>query len=458
MIRADPGGSAVRAAGTDRPAPSGDGALWDAAAVIVRALRSPGGAWTVVAAVVAALSLPFGFALAFDASAWVVWGRELWSLDLDTGAGPSWKPLPLVVTAPFALLGDVGAAAWLLVARAGALLAVVGAARLAWRVAGGWSVPVVVAAIVASPWWLLNGALGNADPLLGALVVWAALAHLDDRPRTTFWLLVAGALIRPEVWPFLAGYALWAAVRGRIGWPAVVAAGVGVLALWVVPDLLSSGLSSTTGATGTPSAGSAGLAEVPFLSVWADLVEQAGWPVLLAATVGAFLLARTGHPRRRVVGAWLGLVLAYVLLVAAMAQLGFAGNPRYLVPALTLLAAVAGAVVAAGGADPRVRAAVAVVVTASIVAVGGSAVADQRTVVADRAAARDALNRTIAEAGGRGALTRCGPVRTDPSVRSVVAELLHESIPEAGGRPSPGDATIRPTADRTDWIVTAGRC
>lgn len=425
--------------------------------MIVRALRSPGGAWTVAVALVAALSLPFGFALAFDASAWVVWGRELWSLDLDTGAGPSWKPLPLLVTAPFALLGDVGAAAWLLVARAGALLAVVGAARLAGRVAGWWAVPVAVAAIVASPWWLLNGALGNADPLLGALVVWAALAQLDDRPRTAFALLVAGALIRPEIWPFLAGHGLWAIVRGRIGWPAVVGAGAGVLTLWVVPDLLSSGLESTKGATGTPSVGSAGLTEVPFLSVWADLVEQAGWPVLLAAVLGTFLLARTGHPRRRAVAGWLALVAAYVLLVATMAQLGFAGNPRYLVPALTLLAAGAGVVVAAGGGRGG-QALVAVVTVVAIVVVGGSAVTDQRQVVADRSAARDALAGTIEDAGGREALTRCGPVRTDPTVRSVVAELLDESIPEAGGRPAPGDATIRPIAGGTGWVVTAGRC
>lgn len=427
--------------------------------MIVRALRSsPGVAWTLIAGLIAAVSLPFAFALAFDASAWVVWGRELWSLDLDTSAGPSWKPLPLVVTAPFALFGDVGAAAWLLVARTGALLAVVGAARLAWRVSGRWAVPVAVAAVAASPWWVLNGALGNADPLLGALVVWAALAHGDDRPRTAFGLLVAGGLIRPEVWPFLAGYALWAAVRGRIGWPMAVGSGAAVLALWVVPDLLSSGLASTKGATGTPSAGSAGLTDVPFLSVWADLVEQAGWPVLLAAAVGAFLLARTGHPRRRVVGAWLGLVVAYVLLVAAMAQAGFAGNPRYLVPALTLLAAVAGVVVVVGRTSGPSRAAVAVVITAAIVLAGGPSVADQRSVVADRAGARDALTRAIEDAGGRDALTRCGPVRTDPTVRSVVAELLHESIPQAGGRPSPGDATIRPVAGGTDWAVTPARC
>ncbi|MBF6621853.1 MAG: DUF2029 domain-containing protein [Patulibacter sp.] len=424
----------------------------------VRALRSsPGVAWTLIAGVIAAVSLPFGFALAFDASAWVVWGRELWSLSIDTGAGPSWKPLPLVVTAPFAPL-DLGAAAWLLVARAGALLAVIGAARLGWRTAGGWAAPIVVAAIVASPWWLLNGALGNADPLLGALVVWAVLAHVEDRPRTAFWLLVAGTLIRPEVWPFLAGYALWLAWRERIAWRTAIGAGTAVLALWVVPDLLSSGLESTKGATGTPSAGSAGLTEVPFLSVWADLVEQATWPVLLAALAAAFVTWRTGRPQGRILAICLGLVAAYVLLVATMAQLGFAGNPRYLVPALTLLAAVAGAVVLAGGPGRKGPAVVAVVVTAAIVVLAGGELGDQQTLIADRAATRDALQRTIEDAGGRAALTRCGPVRTDPTVRSVVAELLRESIPEAGRRARPGDATLRPTVDARGWIATAGSC
>lgn len=424
--------------------------------MIVRALRSsPGGAWTLLAGVLAAVSLPFGFALAFDASAWVVWGRELWSLTLDTSAGPSWKPFPLLVTAPFAL-GDLGAVAWLLVARAGALLAVVGAARLAGRVAGGWAVPVAAVAIVASPWWLGNAALGNADPLLGALVVWAALAALDDRLRTAFWLLVAGALIRPEVWPFLAGFALWLVVRGRIEPRTVLLAGVGVLALWVVPDLLASGLSSTTGATGTPSAGSAGLTEVPFLTVWADLVDRAGWPVLLAAVLGTVLLARIGAPRARTVALWLALVAAYVLLVAVMAQVGFAGNPRYLVPALTLLAAVAGVVVAAGGGAVG-RPLVALVAVVSIVVTGASGWDEQRQLVAERAASRDALSATIDGAGGRDALTRCGPVRTDPVVRSVVAELLHESIPQAGARATPADASLRPTATG-GWVAVPARC
>ncbi len=431
----------------------------------VRALRrSPGATWTAVATLVAAVSLPFGFALAFDASAWVVWGRELWSLSIDTSAGPSWKPLPLLVTAPFALLGDVGAAAWLLVARAGALLAVVGAARLAHRVGGPGAALVAAVAIFVSPWWLLNGALGNADPLLGALVVWAVLAHADDRRRLAFGLLVAGALIRPEVWPFLALYGLLLARRGTLGWPAVLGSGAALLALWVVPDLLSSGLESTRGATGTPSAGSAGLTEVPFLSVWADLVQQAGWPVLLAAVLATVFLVRAGDRRARPVALGLGLVGAYVLLVATMAQVGFAGNPRYLVPALTLLAAVAGAVTLlggrsdGGGAGFSGRLQVGVVAAVVVVVVQSGTLVEQRELVQQRAEARSALGRAIDAGGGSAAMRRCGPVRTEPQVRSVVAELIDQSIPDARGNTRAGGAGLLPSADGRDWFVVPARC
>jgi hypothetical protein len=89
---------------------------------------------------------------------------------------------------------------WLAVARAGALLAIAGAARL-----GG----AVGAALIAfSPWLLLHEALGNAEPLFVALAAWAVIAHRDGRPGVAFALGCAAALIRPEVWPFLRLYAV----------------------------------------------------------------------------------------------------------------------------------------------------------------------------------------------------------------------------------------------------------
>ena len=44
----------------------------------------------------------------YDPWAWIIWGREITEWDLDTRTGPSWKPLPVLFTTPFALTGDAG--------------------------------------------------------------------------------------------------------------------------------------------------------------------------------------------------------------------------------------------------------------------------------------------------------------------------------------------------------------
>ncbi|MDO9410698.1 glycosyltransferase family 87 protein [Patulibacter sp.] len=454
-------------------------------AVLLR--EGPARWWVLAALVLGAASLPLGHALAFDASAWVVWGREVWSLDLATGAGPSWKPFPVLFTAPFALLGDGAAGAWLVVARAGALLAVVGAARLATRAAGPWAGLVTVATLVLSPWWLLNGALGNADPILGALVVWAILLAQDGRPRTAFLLTATGALIRPEAWPFVAAHALWLIRRGDLRLGPALGAGVGVLALWVVPDLLSSGLDSTTGATGTASAGSAANTSFPFGTVLRDLGEQAPWVGLVAALAGAWAVRRgrpgavavagAGGDREDGAGAgtpvplaarpvaWLALVLAYALLVAVMAQVGFAGNPRYLVPGLVLLGAVAGTVVAVVPPDGVLRlpglpsavpgrAVAGVLVVLALLVTGVGDVRGQAEALDDRAALRRGLFDAVEERGGPDRIARGTRVRSGSAdLRSLVAEALHESIPAALTRPRSGDLVARP-AGGGRWSLT----
>jgi hypothetical protein len=43
----------------------------------------------------------------YDPWAWLVWGREIAQLDLDTTGGPSWKPLPVAFTLLFAPLGEL---------------------------------------------------------------------------------------------------------------------------------------------------------------------------------------------------------------------------------------------------------------------------------------------------------------------------------------------------------------
>ena len=97
---------------------------------------SRGAAVTGAAVAIAAASLLLPWALAFDPQAWVVWGRDVGRFALDTSGGPSWKPLPVVITTPLALAGDPAPALWLLVARTGGLLAIAGAAVLGARLGG----------------------------------------------------------------------------------------------------------------------------------------------------------------------------------------------------------------------------------------------------------------------------------------------------------------------------------
>ena len=186
----------------------------------------------------AALSLLAPYALAFDPLAWLVWGRETTRLALDTASGPSWKPFPVLFTTPFALAGDAAPALWLIVARAGGLLALAGAYALAARLGGRWAGVAAAAVMALSPWWVFNTALGNSEGLLAAAVVWAVLAHLAGHRRAALALITAAALMRPEAWPFLAAYGIWLWRDDR---RAVLVAAALVPLLWFGPDVIGAG-------------------------------------------------------------------------------------------------------------------------------------------------------------------------------------------------------------------------
>src|SRR4051812_24656099 len=132
----------------------------------------------------AALSLAGPSVPTQDSWSWIVWGREVAHLTLDTTAGSSWKPLPVLFTTPFSLFGDIAPELWLVVARAGGLLAILFAYRIAARLAGpplGVVAGVVAAVSMASADWLRYLAHGNVEPLSAGLVLGAIDRHLDGR-------------------------------------------------------------------------------------------------------------------------------------------------------------------------------------------------------------------------------------------------------------------------------------
>ena len=147
----------------------------------------------------------------YDPWSWIVWGREVVALDLDTTNGPSWKPLPVLFTAPFSLFGEAAPLLWLWLARVGWLAALVLAYRLGARLGGPLAGGVAVALLLLVPDWLRYAAHGNAEGIVVALALEAVEAHLAEPAWGG-----AGARLRARArtaraWPFLGVYGvlLW---------------------------------------------------------------------------------------------------------------------------------------------------------------------------------------------------------------------------------------------------------
>src|SRR3954469_4760635 len=145
--------------------------------------------------------------------AWLVWGREIAHLDLSTVDGPSWKPLPVAFTTVFSFAGGAAPALGLVGARAGTLLGAVLAYRIAARLAGAAAGVIAVAALVLSRGWFWSDWIGYSEGLLLALVLWAVDRCVDGGHGQARVLGFLATLLRPEVWPFAAGYGIWLCLR-----------------------------------------------------------------------------------------------------------------------------------------------------------------------------------------------------------------------------------------------------
>jgi hypothetical protein len=402
------------------------------------------------AVVLAALSLLRPWALAFDPMAWLVWGRQVWHLSLDTTTGPSWKPLPVVLTTVFTLFGGVAPALWLIVARAGGLLALAGAFVLGSRLAGRWAGAGAAATMALSPWWAYNTALGNSEGLLAAAALWAAIAHLAGRPRAALALLTVASLLRPEAWPFLGVYGLWLWRARPADRVAVVVAGALVPLLWFGPDVIGAGgaLGASKSARGTPSPGSAGLADNPAVALLGDFVRLASLPAIVAAGLAVLLAIR--RPRDRAILALAAAAVGWVAIVVAMTAVGYAGNPRYLVAAAAIVAVLAGVgavrVAAARGAPLG-----AAVLVLAVAAATAGTLSDNFDDLSARADASSTFAGVLAAAGGADALKRCGPIRTSTSARTFVASHLNLPIRDINARPQRPGVVIR-----ARWFYGAG--
>jgi len=412
--------------------------------------------WPVVLAclAVAGVSLLWPASPTYDPWAWILWGREIVEGDLLTTGGPSWKPLPMFFTIPFAALlpDDWAPLAWVWIARAGGLFAVYMVGRLAYRLIGRGPAGVI-AGICASLFLLSiakvvrDAALSNSEAMLGGLILLAFERHIDGRRDHALYLATAGALLRPEVWPFLGLYGLWLflatpALRLRL----VGAAGL-ILALWFGPEWIGSGdaLRASSRAA-TPNPESAAFAANPGLEVVGSWVGTIINPLKLAAVIGAAWAIGAFQHRRAHAGATALLILggAWLVLVAVMTEGGYAGNPRYLIISTVVACTLGGIGMGAiflclqragerfGGRRGGLMAAGAVFALGALtitfpLPLVRNKVREAREnvdLIGYEASIWSGLGEIIAGTGGAPALLRCGNVTSGPYQTQMVAYEL----------------------------------
>jgi hypothetical protein len=257
-----------------------------------------------------------------------------------------------------------------------------------------------------------------------ALALAGAAAWRAGRVRAALVCGVGCALLRVEAWPFLLafGVLLWRRdVRAR---PLLAACALAVPALWFVPEWLGSGDPLRSGARArVPNPGQPALAAVP---AWASLRAAAAlppwfvWPGVVALALPG---ARAARPLLAAGAAW-------IALVAAMAQAGFSGEPRYALPGAALVALAGGAgLVAAVRAvarrgPRRVAAVVAAAAVAAAVVPWAGGLPDLRRDRAYQHALAADLGRAIAAAGGRDAVLACGRPYVGPLRGPLLAYRL----------------------------------
>jgi hypothetical protein len=327
----------------------------------------------VVSLIVAAVSLAVPSTPSYDPWSWLIWGREIIHLDLQTTGGPTWKPLPVIFTTIFALFGKIQPDLWLIVARAGAFAAVAMSFRMSIRLTrqiGSWLVKpagdpgwllewlpglaagvICVLGLALSGGYLSSNVLGYSEGLALALILIALERHLDGHPQQAFTLGFFVALDRPEIWLFWGPYGLWLFWRDEGARKLVIGLFVLIPILWFLPEYWGSGqlLRGADRAQNVRS-NSLALKSCPFCSE----LKDAAWPtvllrlkaasavlLVLVAAIAARVYRRTGarslltsdsRLRALVVTALYAVGgLAWFVVIAIMTQAHFSGNNRYLV-------------------------------------------------------------------------------------------------------------------------------
>ena len=399
----------------------------------------------------AAASLLLSSGLTYDPWAWLVWGRNVADLDLVIGTAPSWKPLPVLFTTVFSFAGEAAPELWLVVSRAGALLAVVMAGRLAARWCDcrlRWLAGLTAAAgLLIVHEYLRRSAVGNVEPLMVGLGLLAIERHLDGHRRQALVLGALAGLVRPEIWPFLGAYAvyLWFADRrSRV----LVVAAIAMIplfwfggALWGSGDALQAQHVVTTPGRPTPGAQT----QHHGMRAFTDFAGMLPLAVILLAVLGLVLSFKPRSSMLRPVALAAAAAATWVTILSIMVERGFTVIPRYLFMPAAFVAILAGigmarAIGLVGGRSLRRAGAIAIAVAAAAALSVGelrTLRADSRAVASQAERDRD-LATAVELAGGADAVLACGLPVTEWFEKTVLAWELGVDLPEVTGHDRPG--------------------
>jgi hypothetical protein len=438
-----PDGEAGRSAGGSR------------AASLAATVRAPLVWAAVVCVALAALSAAIVPTVpSYDPWSWIVWGREVSDPHLSflVSGGPSWKPLPFVFTTIWGVFGSAAPTLWVITARAGGLLGLVFAWRLASRlVGGGWAGALAgllaVVGVVLTQDWVYYWLRGTSEVVLIACSLGAVDRLLAGRRGQAFALAVAASLIRPEWWPFVILYAAWLWLRDpqwrSVKMRAVLLTGLLLIPfLWFVPPWIGSGqplLAATHAAEYNGHLGPDKLRAVIGRAI--DLQ-------VLPALIAAVLAIGIGwwRERDRLLVAIGVAIIAWWVVVIGMTLDGYPGLERFFLPAAALICVLGGVgLVRLGllagdllaGHRALVAAAVVVVLVAVSIPLTTQRLDEARAAgpAADTAVTTlDHLSAAVAAVGGHDGVFPCKTsfAAVNHGVQTALAWKLHVTLERVG--------------------------